>query len=173
MRCFYYHGVMSALHPHPFTRDLSTLAVLVLVALSLMACSPSKRIDDPPVLRLAGVEQLESGKVRVDLMLTNLNQQTLMGQGAALQMSINDQPWIQWAEPVTWTLSANAREVVQLEAVTLSADVQQWLDEVAAGTRPSVLWSATLEITLAQGKVLNSTGKGYLYRVPGSSNRFR
>lgn len=173
MTAFHYDGCMSQNCPCLFTWLAKRSVLLCMSMLVLISCSPSERVNEPPVVRIASVERLDGNIVAIDLMLTNLNPAALVAKQATLELALDDATWVQWTASVNWLVPSSAREVVQLRAESQNEMANTWLDEVANAQRPSLPWKLTLGITLADDRVLEADGMGFLYRVPGNQNRFR
>lgn len=145
------------------------LAVMV----GLAACSPSKRIIEPPVAQISGIELLMGGEVRVEMMLTNLNPVALVAQSVKLTMVSDDITWLATEQSVTWQVSANAREAVSITAWVASPDIMPKLDEVSQGRQGSLPYALTLALKLPDDRMIETEQTGFLYRVPGQVGRFR
>ncbi len=165
-------GVMSAKHPRSRFHHPNLWLILLLAAV-LSGCSLSTRPIEPPVVRISGVELMGEDRVRLDLMITNLNPEPLDPSRVMLRVAINDQDWVASEQAINWQVSPSARETVSITVPHLDPQVLVWLKEVGENQRPSVRWSMTLALSLAEDQTIETKDSGFLYRVPGQTTRFR
>lgn len=163
---------MSLKHRYPLIW-LVSLALCTVLGLALSACTPSKRVTEPPAVQISGLELLADGEARVEMMLTNLNPATLNTRSARLKLALEGVTWLETEQAVSWQVSANAREAVSLVGQTDASKVDAWLNEVAKGQRTSLPYALTLSLKLTDDRVIDSEHTGFLYRVPGQAGRFR
>ncbi len=184
---FHYDGAMSLKHPRIVHRHArpwlgwsiwlggSTarwMAVAVFL-IALSGCSLSTRPLEPPVVRISGLELLGNDRARLDLMITNLNPEPLMPSGVMLQLAIEGKDWVISEQPIQWQVSPSARETVSITVSHEDREVLAWLQEVSENQRPSVRWSMTLSLSVADDQTIETENTGFLYRVPGQAMRFR
>ena len=152
-------------------------SVFALIGLSLVvglgACSPSKRVTEPPVAQISGIELLMGGEVRVEMMLTNLNPVALLAQSAKLTLVSENIIWLETEQSIAWQVSANAREAVSITARVASPNIMPKLDDVSQGRQGSLPYALKLMLTLPDDRVIETEQTGFLYRVPGQLGRFR
>lgn len=159
---------MSRIH-----RQGAFLVWLMLMAALMVACSASKRITEPPVARLSGLELQSNGQMVVDIMLTNLNPVALQANSARFQVVSEGVMWVNWEQSIDWQVPANARDGVRMTGPLVSPKVGQWLDEISQGQRDSLPYTLTLALGLSTEDAIETEHQGFLYRVPGQPGRFR
>lgn len=165
-------GVMSAKHPRPVHSQHRLWLVLVILV-SLSGCGLSTRTIEPPVVHISGLELLSGDRVRLDLMLTNLNPAPLNPRHVVLRLNLNDQDWVMAEQSTNWQVSPNARETVSITVPHQDPQVLVWLQEVSDNQRASVSWSLALDLVVGEDKTIETKDSGFLYRVPGQPRRFR
>lgn len=165
-------GVMSAKHPRPpYAQHRLWLVLMLLVLLS--GCGLSTRTIEPPVVRISGLELLAGDRVRLDLMLTNLNPAPLNPKRVVLRLNLNGQDWVMAEQSINWQVSPSARETVSITVPHQDLQVLVWLQEVSDNQRASVRWSLALDLVVDKDQTIETKDSGFLYRVPGQPRRFR
>ena len=147
--------------------------VAALAAALVVACAPSSRSVEPPVVRLSGLSVLNPTAVEVDVMVTNLNPMVLDPQRAEVVIRINDQAFIDWEQTVDWTVSSNARDAVTFTAPASAPQVRQWLSQLSQGERDNLPWSIQMRLSWADDRSVETTASGWLYPRPGQPGQYR
>ena len=159
---------MSRLHLHGPKTLMLALAVWLAVA-----CTPSLRALEPPVIGVSGLTLVDPQTVQLDLMITNLTPTRLEPERAEVSVEINDQAFIEWEQPVEWTVSPNARDVVSLSAQAPSPKIRRWLSELSQGERERLAWNVQMRFILPDENAIETTANGFLYPRPGQPDQFR
>lgn len=154
---------------------LHGLQALILAALAVLAvaCTPSLRSMEPPVVRLSGLSVLDPQTAEVRVMITNLSPIALDPQSAQVVVLINDEAFIDWEQTVDWAVSANARDVVRFTATAPSPQVRQWLSQLSQGERENLPWSLEVAFVWPDEHMVEATAQGWLYPKPGQPGQYR
>jgi LEA14-like dessication related protein len=148
--------------------------LLIFASLLLAACASGGGDvrSEPPTLQIEGLA-LQSGRVRLDLLVHNPNDHPLKLEGVSLAMEIDDGSALfadDW--PLTLQMGPRVNERLQLETRVQQPAGRRLLEQGRA-RRASIGYALEMEIRVTGQGNKRGERTNFLHPVPGQPGQFR
>lgn len=147
--------------------------LLIPFSLLLAACAsgPGDVRSEPPTLQIEGLG-LQSGRVRLDLLVHNPNDHPLELQGVSLAMVLEEVELFADDWPLTLQMGPRVNERLQLET-RVRPGGSRLLEKQGRERGASIGYSLELEIRVAGQADRSGKRSDFLHPVPGQPGQFR
>jgi hypothetical protein len=150
---------------------LMRLALVMLLALAVGACSGGQVRDESPMVRVSEISHLE-GNTNVQLSIRNVNDEALDVRAISYKLTSDDEPFLAWDGPATVNIAAKGTETWSV-AIDASASSKALLESLQQGSIKSLPYTLEGSVETVDGGTLRFEAVGYLYPLPGRPGYFR
>ena len=147
------------------------LALVLLLALGLAACSSGQVRDESPMVRVSEVSRLDDD-ITVQLRIRNVNDEALDIRTISFELTSDDEPFLAWDGPAAVNIAAKGTETWSA-GISASASGGALLDSLQQGSIKSLPYALKGSVETVDDQTLRFEAVGHLYPLPGRPGYFR
>ena len=152
-------------------RSIARLALLATIAMALAACGSGLVRGESPYVKIDSL-RLQETSMEVGLGVRNINEVTIQTARVSFTVMLDGSELARFDDAVDVSVIASGRETLRFE-LQPSESGKQLLQSLEKGDVPNLPYTLEGSIVTLEEGLLEFTGEGRLYPVPGRPGQFR